>query len=195
MKLKRIFAYLIDIILVGLIASIIFTLPMFNKDMEMNREASEEFIELIQSNGSGLVDTEQFDNIAYKLNYSSRITNIVEIALYLIYFGIIQFATGGKTIGKKLMGIKVEPEKGKELSAGFMFLRAVILHNIIFKIISTTVFITCKQGTAMTINSYTNYCSLIMTIIIIGTIIFRDDERGLHDLICRTKVINTKKEK
>ena len=195
MKLKRIFAYLIDIILVGLIASIIFTLPMFNKDMEMNREASEEFIELIQSNGSGLVDTEQFDNIAYKLNYSSRITNIVEIALYLIYFGIIQFATGGKTIGKKLMGIKVEPEKGKELSAGFMFLRAVILHNIIFKIISTTVFITCKQGAAMTINSYTNYCSLIMAIIIIGTIIFRDDERGLHDLICRTKVINTKKEK
>jgi len=195
MKLKRLFAFIIDSLLVSLIASLFFTLPMFNKDMELNREASNEFIELISSTGSEVLDQEKLNHISYKLNYSSRITNIVEIALTLVYFGIIQFATGGITLGKKLMKIKIEPEKGKELNAGFMFLRSVILYNIIFKLISTIGFIVCKENLALKINSYTNYLTLIMELIIIGTIIFRDDERGLHDLITNTKVVDTKKEK
>lgn len=195
MKLKRLGAYIIDILLVSIIASLIFTLPIFNKDMELNREASNEFVELLTNNGSGVIDQARLNHISYKLNYSSRITNVVEIALTILYFGIIQFALGGVTLGKKLMKIKIKPDKDKELSPGFMFLRSIILYNIIFKLISTIGFIACKETMALKINTYTNYLILLMDIIIIGTIIFRDDERGLHDLICKTTVVDTKKEK
>ncbi len=194
MKLKRVFAYIIDIILIGIIANLIFTLPMFNKDMELNREASNEFLELIENTGSEILDQTKLNHISYKLNYSSRITNVIEIALTIIYFGIIQFVTGGKTLGKSLMKIKIEPAKGKNLSAGLLFIRSIILYNVIFKITSTIGFIACKENLALKINSYTNYLTIVVELIIIGTIIFRDDERGLHDLISNTKVVEAKKE-
>ena len=195
MKLKRLAAYIIDILLISILASLLFTLPVFEKDMALNREASNEFIELITSTGSEVIDQARINHISYKLNYSSRITNVIEIAITVIYFGIIQFASGGMTLGKKLMKIKIKPEKDKELSPGLMFLRSIILYNVIFKLISTIGFIVCKENMALKINSYTNYLTIVMDLIIIGTIIFRDDERGLHDLICKTTVVNTKKEK
>ena len=195
MKLKRLAAYIIDILLISILASLLFTLPVFEKDMALNREASNEFIELITSTGSEVIDQARINHISYKLNYSSRITNVIEIAITVIYFGIIQFAAGGMTLGKKLMKIKIKPEKDKELSPGLMFLRSIILYNVIFKLISTIGFIVCKENMALKINSYTNYLTIVMDLIIIGTIIFREDERGLHDLICKTTVVNTKKEK
>ena len=39
-----------------------------------------------------------------------------------------------------------------------------------------------------------NRINMIIIFAIMGTIIFREDERGLHDLLAKTRVVSTKKE-
>lgn len=195
MKFKRICAYIIDILIVSTIASLIFGLPNFDDSRRGSNEAIDEMFELIKTNGSGEIDAEQISHLSYKTTYYGRYLTIIESALLIVYFGIIQYVTNGQTIGKRLMKLKIKPAEGKTLNPGLMFLRSIILHNVLFKIISVIAVIGCTEKTAMEISNYAGYLSIIVTIAIIGTIIFRNDEKGLHDLICHTEVVSTKKEK
>ena len=195
MKLKRLFAFILDLFIVSLITSIIFSLPVFDKYNSAYTEAGREVLEYFNTIGSGSVDKEVLDNLLYKLTYTSRISSIIELAITILYFGVLQFVMNGQTLGKKLMKIQVQPNKGDTLNPGLFMLRMVILNNIIFNLITTIGLIKFDKATSLTINSYCSYGILIVNLLIIGTIIFRDDERGLHDLIANTKVVPIKKEK
>ncbi len=194
MKIKRLLAYIVDILIVSAIANLLFSLPVFessnNAYMEANKELTEYFRDTTKT-----PDMTALNEITYKVVYASRYLSIIEIALTILYFGVLQFIMEGQTIGKKLLGIKIKPAEGKTLNPGLFILRAVILHSVIFNIISIVSVISFDQSLALKINSYSSYASLIVELIILGTIIFRNDERGLHDLIANTKVIPLKEEK
>lgn len=193
MKLKRVAAYIIDILIISVIANLIFSIPVFEHNSNAYLEANKEMTEYIQKADTTL-DMKKLNEITYKVVYASRYLSIIEIALTILYFGVLQFILDGQTIGKKLLKIKIKPEKGKSLNSGLFMLRTIILHNVIFDIISTVSVITLNQNLALKINSYSSYGALLVELIIIGTIIFRDDERGLHDLIANTKVVPLKEE-
>ena len=194
MKIKRIAAYLIDILIVSVIANIIFSIPAFEHSNSSYLEANKEMTEYFQKANTNL-DMKELNEITYKVVYASRYLSIIEIAVTILYFGVLQFILDGQTLGKKLLKIKIKPEKGKSLNSGLFMLRTIILHNVIFNLISTISVITLNQDLALNINSYSSYGGLIVELIIIGTIIFREDERGLHDLIANTKVVPLKEEK
>ena len=193
MKIKRLLAYIVDILIVSAIANLLFSLPVFessnNAYMEANKEMTEYFRDTTKT-----LDMTALNEITYKVVYASRYLSIIEIALTILYFGVLQFIMEGQTIGKKLLGIKIKPAEGKTLNPGLFILRAVILHSVIFNIISIVSVISFDQSLALKINSYSSYASLIVELIILGTIIFRNDERGLHDLIANTKVVPLKEE-
>ena len=195
MKLKRLFAFLVDLFIVSIITSIIFSLPMFESYNTAYSEAGREVLDYFNTIGSGNVDMDVLNNLLYKLTYASRISSIIELGITILYFGVLQFLMNGQTLGKKLMKIQVQPNSGDTLNPGLFMLRMVILNNVIFNLITTIALIKFDKTTSLAVNSYCSYGILIVQIAIIGTIIFRDDERGLHDLIANTKVVPTKKEK
>ena len=70
-------------------------------------------------------------------------------------------------------------------------LRQIIVTNLIPKIFSILSVIFFSGETWYTLNNLIGYLNYVVYLLIIGFMIFREDERGLHDIIGNTKVIST----
>lgn len=199
MKIKRIFAYVIDVIIVSFISTLVFMLPCFKSSYNNYNQINDEYTKLIEeitSSGSASVDEDKIVDIQYNLNKSSSTLLIIRLGCVVLYFGAFGFLSKGQTLGKRIVGLQiVNIDQGKSIHPGLFMLREVLVVNFIPDLISLLVLVTCSKSIWLKVSVYTNYAALLMTFLIVGFMIFRDDERGLHDVICRTKVIDIKKEK
>lgn len=194
MKIKRIFAYIIDIIIVSFISSMIFSLPMFKQDYKNYEIATNEYLAEINEAGSAEVDEDVLLSLQYDVYKSSTSLLIIKTGLLIIYFGIFGYFMHGQTIGKKLFNIKIVSNSEKNLNPGLFLLREILVTNFIPELLSLILLIVCSQNFWTTASLYVSYASYILTFLLVGFMIFREDERGLHDVICNTKVIDVKKE-
>ena len=192
MKFKRIMAYVIDIFLVSLISSLIFSAITAKTKMEEYDKISQEYINIIYENGSGEINEDTLIDIAYQMQVKTKSLQIINLGLLFLYFGVLAYLLNGQTLGKKIFNIKVAPVKGKNLDSALFILRAVLVTNFIPKLIAIVVLLLGNKNTWFIVNNYVSYASTFLLFAMLGFMIFRDDERGLHDLICNTKVIDTK---
>lgn len=199
MKIKRVFAYIIDIVIVSFISTLIFMLPFFKSSYYNYNQINNDYSKLIEEitlSGSADVDENKLVDIQYNLNKSSSTLLIIRLGVIVLYFGAFGFLSKGQTIGKKIVGLQiVNIDQSKNIHPGLFMLREVLVVNFIPDLISLLVLVTCNKNIWFKVSVYTNYVALLMTFLIVGFMIFRDDERGLHDVICKTKVIDTKKSK
>lgn len=191
MKIKRVLAYIIDIFIVSIISAAIFMLPIFKNEYNEYNEIYNEYNELLLNSGSSDVSIEQQENFIYNTSKSSQSLMIITSGLLFCYFGILAYILKGQTIGKKIMKIKIVSNNEKELNPNLFILRAILVTNLIPRIISIIALAYLKQSAWLEIENIITIISNTITFLIIGFIIFRDDERGLHDIICNTKVIST----
>ena len=103
------------------------------------------------------------------------------------------YFTKGQTLGKKIMGIKIVSNKGKDLKLHNYFIRAFILNGVIMNIL-TLIAICFKESTYLTIYTVASNFDMILTIVIFLMILFYKDGRGLHDIFAGTKVIDVREE-
>ena len=104
---KRIFAYLIDILLVSFIASILSTPFLDAKRVENLSNQATKIVDQFQKNE---ISTEeyviQYGNISYSIAREQGIVSIFVILLTILYFVVYQIYSKGQTLGKKLMKIR-----------------------------------------------------------------------------------------
>ena len=98
------------------------------------------------------------------------------------------------SLGKKLQKIRVVPQKDKDLNPHLFMLRSIILTNLIPQIASIWAILTLKEKQWILASEIISNISLTITLTLIIFLIFRNDERSLHDLIYKTKVIEANKE-
>lgn len=195
MKLKRITAYILDILFVYFIAAALFMLPIFKNDYKNYMDTTTEYLEYIVTLGSGEADRDIELDYVYSISKNSQPLSIITCGLLFLYFGVIAYIFKGQTLGKKIMKLKVVPDKGKNLDVNLFMIRAIILTNLLPKIASIIVLTKLSPSNWLIAENVISEISNIITFLILGFMIFRDDERGLHDLICKTKVVESNKEK
>jgi len=187
--LQRFVAFIIDMLIVSLIASFI-TAPFI--DAKKEEEQSNKAVELIQKyqNQEISIDeyTSQYKNTSFQLAKASGLTSIVSILISVIYFVVFQTLKKGQTLGKKLMKIRVISTDG-ELSYNQMIFRSMIANSILVDIL---IFI------ALLFNSshVYFYCSIIFEslgyiLMFISMIMIMNKNNGLavHDKLVHTMVI------
>lgn len=192
MKGKRIVAYIIDVFIIAMITSVFSMLPVFKEARDASEDYASFALDTISSAGSGEVNEEEIRDKGYENEKKMITVTILEFGVTIAYFGILGFALKGETPGKKIMKIKiVHNEDGKDINPGMYMLREVIKTNSLFTLITLIALSVCSQSIYLNVNSIMSYAENVVLLLIIGTMIFRDDERGLHDVICKTKVIST----
>ena len=193
MKIKRIFAYLLDIFFVSLISSFIVMIPIFNYNAPTIQEKTNEIYDSLLTTGSSDPVEDILIEKLYDLEKESSSLTVVTAFVTFIYFGVIGFINNGQTLGKMITKLRVVPIKDNKLNPGLYIIRTLLITSIIPQIINIASLSLMNANTWYNLTGIVSQVQEFFFLIILGFMIFRDDERGLHDIICQTKVIEAKK--
>ena len=199
-SLKRIIAYLIDILIVSIVVTPFINIKAINPYIDDYNKYYEEYTKLIEDANNGDIDTnsdeykDQVIDLNYKIAEYKVINSSISVVSLIIYFVIIQYFLRGQTIGKKILKLRIDIriDKDKELNISHYFVRSLILNNIIFSIILIAgVYLFGKNG-YYNLSMVVSYLQLLVMSVIILMVVLRRDNRGLHDFVAGTKVISQK---
>ena len=188
---QRLFAYLIDMFLITVVATIV-TYPF--TDLDAINKFSKESNEIMSSYQNGDIDMITYFNQSMDLNYEQSKINgfasIIQILLLVLYFIVYQIYHNGQTIGKKLLKIRNIQVDNKELTMNNMIIRELFNHLILLNILVSILLLFNKNiymyGTMLL--EGIQYFFLLVTVFMI---FIRKDGRGLADFIGKTKVVRT----
>lgn len=137
-----------------------------------------------------------YNKYAYEITYNSLYSNIISMTVILLYFGVLQYLLKGQTLFKKLLRLKVtdKTDSKKNVPLWKMIIRSVIVNEVIFTIINIIVLRTININSYIVASYWIYQAQYIFEMIMIITIIVRDDGRGIHDILLGTKVVLFDKE-
>lgn len=188
LSLKRIVAYLIDVCLISFVIWLFNYLPIDPYKAKYNDtyESYQKYVE--NSNGSSS-NEDELKTFTYDLAKYRTYSSMYSAGALIIYFGIIQYALKGQTIGKKLMKLRVVSNNDKKLTLGNYILRIVILNNVIFTAINIGGVYVLNVDKYYYLSYVVSMLTSLVSLLILMMIMFRNDGRGLHDYLANTKVI------
>ena len=185
--LKRLGAYLFDFIIVTFIVSII------TLGFKSNSSVTKKMNELLSSMANNEVTIEEYTNEILELNYEYQKsiipTTVVNVVISFGYFVIFACLNKGQTLGKKIFKLKVVNKKGKEPGIWNMFGRSIFLYGILIGITNVISLYVLDVKLFNYVSSSLNYAYYGFIIICTFMVMYKKDNRGLHDIIGRTSVI------
>ena len=188
---KRILAYLIDILIVTCIATI---LTMFIPVSEEYTNQMNELNAVLEDYSSGDISEteylEKFSDISYIVNKESVQVSIVSVVLSTIYFVVLAYYMNGQTFGKKIMKIQVVSANSKKLTMNNYLIRSLLVDSILMNAISIVAILFLEKSSYLKVYDVTSTIFGAIYVVIFAMILFRQDGRGLHDLLANTKVIS-----
>ena len=187
---KRFLAFLLDIVLVSVVASFI-SYPFL--DMDSIQKLNESSVEVMENYTNGKIDEKEYFNesstISYELARKQGVNTLVIIFLNILYFVVYQIKNNGQTLGKQILKIRVVDSSNRDLSMNQMIFRALIINSILLDMISFGVLIFANQSSyfyGVSFLAFIQFCILSVSTFMI---MFGKDRRGLHDLVAHTDVV------
>ena len=192
-KIKRFIAFIIDIFIVSIISEALSNVDFINIYKDQYIETYGKYQEIYDEFSNENITLEEYNNKVIYYNYElsklSIISNSIYIIIFLAYFVGFNCLYEGQTLGKKLMNIKIVNENNKKVSAWIYLLRTILITGIsgtFLLIISVLIF---KEDLFYTLSYIICLLQYISQLIIGISIIVNKNGKGLHDWICKTKVI------
>lgn len=190
---KRLFAYIIDLLILNVILSFV---GIFFETTSNMTNLSNELIELSNNFINGTVDSITYINRYSIINYSIEkevfLSNLVNVIISICYFVIIPLYNNGASIGKKIMKIKIIGND-TDASANSLIIRYLLMDGIGVSIISLCLLFVLKDMNYMISVSILSFLQFIVVISSIFMVLYRRDFKSLPDLIAGTKVIEVEK--
>ena len=195
--LKRVMAYIIDILIVSIIATMISSFGLINPYKDEYEEAYDEYADVvaqIQEEGSGVdrdASEDELITLYYNVNKYNVVRSGISVVCTILYFALLQSLMNGQTIGKKIMKIRVVANKDdKKLNFGNFLIRSVILNNVIFSVLFIVGIYLFDVSGYYNYSIVVSYLQMLLLTVIMLMVVLRKDFRGLHDFAAGTKVID-----
>jgi uncharacterized RDD family membrane protein YckC len=194
--IKRVGAYLIDIIIVTLLATVISMIFIKNENYQ---KRSDELMKLTKDYTAGEITREEyskeFDNLNYYVTKEGVGTTIINCSVAIVYYVVLCFFCHGITLGKYLMKLQIVSANEKELNMGNYLLRGLFANLILSNLVSIIFVYSMSKDTFVSVYPKVSSVLSLFILVTILVIMYRNDGRGLHDLLANTKVISTKEDK
>ena len=191
---KRISAYFIDFIIVAFIAAIFSEFAIINPYYDEYFETYEKYTEFVDNSEN--VNNENFlvelENYTYDIAKYGVYFTIICCVVNFLYFIICQYYAGGKTLGKSLFKIKIVGNKNRKISFIQIIVRSFLVNSILIDILNVVFIFMLNKKACLLSLSIIEIFDYLFLFITLSMIIFRKDHRGLHDIICGTRVIDEK---
>ena len=195
---QRLFAYLIDYLVVSLVLIACITLiglfiPANPKENEAYDNFAKSYEELLTNPNDKDINSfykEQLDNM-YIIEKSNVISLAFGIIINIAYFGAFQFLNNGQTLGKKVTKIRVVSNNSKyKYTYLTSVLRAAFTYSVFTNLIICAIFIIMKPTNYFIPYFIISFGAFIFNFANAILIAVKKDGRGLPDMICQTKVEN-----
>ena len=187
--IKRLTAFVLDMVIITIVVSLI-SIP-FTMNNQNNKKIDEELNTIVENFKEEKISSKEYFHQVLDLSYEQQrqngIVSIIGIIVYIFYFIVLPVYYEGRTIGKKVLKIKIVSDK-KELTMNQVMFRNMINNFILIDLLLIVISIGSKD---MFINGYLILISIQYIIIItsIIMIISRQDKKSLPDILFKTKVI------
>lgn len=195
--LKRVVAYLIDLIIVSVLSSLLTTVFIGNNVSSLNY--TQELLSLREKLEKKEITDEEYteqSNILIYINAKDTVgMSIIVVGVSLVYYVVLCYYCNGVTLGKRLLELQIVSANDKKLNIGHFLLRALLVNMILSNITSVVLVTLLNKDTFMTIYPKVSNVLTIFLLVTLVFIMYREDGRGLHDLAANTKIISTKEEK
>lgn len=202
-KVKRFLAFAFDIwlviILTNLITSVYYINPYMD-DLEDTTKAYNEVLNDYQSMSTEDEIEEFLNNIQdklYAVEHASIYIHVWYLVFSFFYFVVFAYFTGGQTLGKKMMGLKIVNEDNSKVKFTRLLMRMVtggsnfLMGMNITSLASIILILALKpNSTYITIYMSIMVLSFILEIANIIMYIKNKDNKCLNDYISASKVIN-----
>lgn len=193
---KRLGAYIIDILIVSIISALLSNIGSINYQLDKYVKTYEKVVSTTEQYENKEITEKEYNkeikNLTYTMDKNSTITTIISIACLIGYFGIFQFSQNGRTLGKRIFKLQVKKYKDGNLNIGNYLLRVLILNNVLFNIARLVFIYTMSKSVYLKSYGYLSNAQLIFQLLIIISMFMSKENRGIHDLIAGTQVIDLK---
>ena len=191
---RRLFAYIIDILIVFFVITFI---GMFIPISEGASNLSDQLIGIGNSFFDGEIDMNTFINqysvVSYSLEREMFLSSLIGVLINVLYFVVYPLYNNGQTIGKKYMHIKIVSNDDLEVSSNQLVFRYLFMNEIGVTIISLCMIFVVKDLVYTYIESILSILQFIVAISSVFMVLYRNDKRSLPDFIAGTKVIEVEK--
>lgn len=190
--IKRLSAYIIDLILLGTISMLIcHFIPKSNKSLELNYQLNNLNENVIKQEISFNNYLGRYVDIIYNLDKEKLVYNVINLILIFIYFVIVPLITKGITLGKYIIGIKIKPKKEK-LTLKALIIRNIIVNGLGYTLLSIILLFIFPSNLYFIVLSILGIIQFLLVITSCFMIIYRKDLRGLQDIFSQTNVVSIK---
>lgn len=187
---KRLVAYILDAIIVSLIFSV---LTMFIKEsnnlINLNNQLNTISENFINKTITMKEYFNQYSSIEYLISKEMFLQNLFSLILMIGYFVILPYYYNGQTIGKKLMKIKIVKEDDK-LTINDLALRSLLSNGIAMTFVELALIFLIKDTAYFITISILSFIQFLLVITSIFMILYRKDKKALHDIVCKTLVVD-----
>lgn len=189
-SLKRIIAFVIDIVIVSLVVSLINLLPL-DPYKDKYKDAYEKYNEVVQKSTED--EKNDYKDEIIELNYEvykyRTYSSMFSATALILYFGVLPLVMNGQTLGKKIMKLRVVSNNEKKLNFWKYLIRIVILNNIWLSLINVGSVYVVSGVKFYYVTYVISMLSSLIYMLNLIMVMFRKDNRGLHDMVAGTKVI------
>ena len=191
LSLKRIIGYILDLVLITLVATLLSNIKQVNPYLEKYNEAYEKYEEIVKKEEIKEVD-DRIINLNQEIYKYKTVSNVISIVCLVLYFGLYEYLANGQTLGQKCMKLRiVKKDTSKRANIWNYGVRIIVLNNIIFTIIAMILVFVLNAKSFYYSASVISLIQNALLLLNIIMVVMRNDHKGLHDMLSNTIVIGS----
>lgn len=185
---KRILAYIIDCVILFFAMLVVnLFIPTFGDVEELNTRLTTS----MESYTSGELTVDEFleesEDISYDIMKATYISSIAGIVVYLLYFVVFQAYNNGQTLGKKWLKLQVVKTDDSNVDMNSLLRRSLFPYGVLVNFILVVALLFASKHAYLSINTILSNIQMIVIFITLIMMFMKD--RGIHDYLANTKVI------